>query len=166
MTDYLQLVGSFLGLVAVVLPWIRPALFRQGALGLPSRPMTSSAVPSACEALVSAIKAEVRTEFLAALGEHEVGNGRRAAGRKKPGPKPKGAKLKARPKGAKRTANEIDELIGHTLKFIKSNPGSRSEQIAEGLGVTTKDLGLPITKLFESKALKSTGQKRGTKYSA
>jgi hypothetical protein len=126
--------------------------------------MASPAVQSAFEALVAAIRAELRSEVLAAIGDgHEVGNGRRAAGRKKPGPKPK-AKVGA--KGAKRTANEIDELLGHTLKFIKSNPGSRSEQIAEGLDVTTKDLVLPITKLFEGKAIKSTGQKRGTKYTA
>jgi hypothetical protein len=57
-------------------------------------------------------------------------------------------------------------MIGHVLKFIKSNPGSRSEQIAQGLGVGTKDLVLPINKLFETKAIKSTGQRRGMKYTA
>lgn len=114
------------------------------------------------EQLVAAIRAEVRDEFLSAISsDHQVGNGRR-----KPGPKAKASAPKARPKGAKRTANEIDELIGRTLKFVKSNPGSRAEQIAEGLGVSTKDLVLPITKLFESKALKSTGVRRGTKYTA
>lgn len=124
--------------------------------------MTSPAVQSAFEALVNAIKAEVRSDFLAALGDgHEVGNGRTS--RKKPGPKPK---LKSRSKGGKRTPQELAQLVGSVLNFIKRNPGSRSEQIAEGLGVSTKDLVLPITKLFEGKTIKSTGQRRGTKYSA
>ena len=126
--------------------------------------MTSPNVQAAFESLVQAIRAELREEFLAVLGDAPTPKKRgRQASTARETPR---AKIKARPKGAKRTANEIDELIGHTLKFIKSNPGSRSEQIAEGLGVSTKDLVLPIAKLFEAKAIKSTGQRRGTKYTA
>lgn len=129
--------------------------------------MTSPAILAAFETLVQAIRADVRQELLSLLG----GGGQpaplslsRPTRQRRRGETI--ARAKARPKGAKRTANEIDELIGHTLKFIKANPGSRSEQIAEGLGVSTKDLVLPISKLFEAKALKSTGQRRGTKYTA
>jgi hypothetical protein len=47
---------------------------------------------------------------------------------------------------------------------IKKAPGARAEQLAEALGVGTKELALPIAKLFDDKSIKSTGQRRGTKY--
>lgn len=95
-----------------------------------------------------------------------VGNGRRTGGnqtgngRRKPGPKPKAA----RAKGAKRTPEELEALTKTLLGAIKKGPGRRIEEIGKELGVATKELALPVLKLFEAKSIKSTGQRRATKY--
>ncbi len=85
-----------------------------------------------------------------------MGNGRR-----KPGPKPKTAK---RPKGAKRTSEEIEALTKTLLAAIKKKPGQRIEEIGKAMSVSTKDFALPVAKLFDAKAIKTTGTRRATKY--
>lgn len=52
------------------------------------------------------------------------------------------------------------------LAYIKANPGQRLEQIGKGVKSPTKELKLPIQKLFEQKAISTKGEKRGTKYFA
>ena len=47
---------------------------------------------------------------------------------------------------------------------MKSNPGQRIEQIADGMGTSTKELNLPAKKLIAGKQLKTKGQKRATQY--
>jgi hypothetical protein len=47
---------------------------------------------------------------------------------------------------------------------VKKTPGQSVEALAKTLGVTTKDLQLPVLKAFEAKLIKTTGQRRGTKY--
>ncbi len=116
-------------------------------------PMTSAAVQSALDTLVFAIRDELRAEFLAALG---------AGATPSPFNKGRGRPIKtsiprSRAKGAKRTPEELEALTKSALAFIRKNPGSRVEQIGAGLGVPTKDLVLPIGKLFEAKSIKSTG---------
>lgn len=122
--------------------------------------MTSSAVQSALDTLMDAIRAEVREEFLSVLGTSSAAStkpgGRREA-RAASKPKP-------RPKGAKRTPEELEALTAKTLAAIKKAPGKRVEELSEALGVGTKELALPILKLFEQKSIKTTGQRRGTKY--
>jgi hypothetical protein len=73
------------------------------------------------------------------------------------------ARAKTRGKGGKRTPEELEALTKNVLSHIKRHPGQRVEQIAAALGTTTKELALPIIKL--GKALKTQGQRRGTKYS-
>ncbi len=124
--------------------------------------MTTPTVQAALDALIDAIRAELRAEFLSALG------GPAAA------PRPRTARAKAtersrraaapRAKGAKRTPEELEELTKNLLAYVKKNPGQRVEQIAEALGTGTKDLALPVRKL--GKALRTRGQRRGTKYFA
>jgi hypothetical protein len=100
-------------------------------------------------------------EFLSALGGAQpvIERGARKAGRVAAP-----VRAKARGKGAKRTPEEIEALTKNVLAHIKRNPGQRVEQIAEALGTSTKELALPIIKL--GKALKTQGQRRGTRYSA
>ena len=81
--------------------------------------------------------------------------------RAKPGPKPKAA---SRPKGAKRTPEELEDLIRAFAAQVKKTPGQSVETLAKTLNVTTKDLQLPVLKAFEAKLIKTTGQRRGTKY--
>jgi len=129
-------------------------------------PRIQALVTQFVEDLTTAIQEEGAAAFKAAIaGEHEVGNGLRALGgqvgngRRKPGPKPG-----KRRKGAKRTAEEIEALTKGLLAAIKKKPGQRIEEIGKAMSVSTKDLALPVGKLFDAKAIRTTGQRRATKY--
>ena len=69
-----------------------------------------------------------------------------------------------RPKGQKRDPEELSKLRDRLLEFIKTNPGLRIEQIAEGLKTSTRELNLPAKKLISEKLVKTRGQKRATRY--
>src|SRR5262245_26795840 len=69
-----------------------------------------------------------------------------------------------RTKGAKRPPGEIAKLVGRLKDYVKSHPGERIEQIAKGMGVSTRELNLPAKKLLAQKVLKTRGEKRATKY--
>ena len=91
----------------------------------------------------------------AALGESS-GRGRRASaglGRRSD-----------RSKGAKRPPQEIAKLVGKLRDYVKSHPGQRIEQIAKGMGTSTRELNLPAKKLLSQKLIKTRGEKRATKY--
>src|SRR5258706_2560245 len=72
----------------------------------------------------------------------------------------------SREKGAKRPPDEIERLTGRLLDYVKGNPGQRIEQIADGMGASTKELNLPAKKLIAGKQLRTKGQKRATQYFA
>jgi len=72
----------------------------------------------------------------------------------------------SREKGAKRPPDEIERLTGRLLDYVKGNPGQRIEQIADGMGTSTKELNLPAKKLIAGKQLRTKGQKRATQYFA
>jgi hypothetical protein len=71
---------------------------------------------------------------------------------------------RARAKGAKRSPDELEKLTGQLLSYVKSNPGQRIEQIADGMGTSTKELNLPAKKLLGTKSIKTRGHKRATQY--
>ncbi len=50
------------------------------------------------------------------------------------------------------------------VAYVAKHPGQSVEQIKKALGVEKKALQLPIIRLIEAKKLKTTGQKRGTRY--
>jgi hypothetical protein len=131
-------------------------------------PSIQTIVSQFVEDLTRAIQAEGAAAFAAAIGGGgEVGSGRSVpsaqvgGGRRKPGPKPQAS---ARAKGAKRTPEELEALTKTLLAAIKKAPGSRIEEIGKSISVATKELALPVQKLFEAKAIKTTGQRRATKY--
>jgi predicted HTH transcriptional regulator len=66
----------------------------------------------------------------------------------------------------KRTAEMIAEQAKQVLVFLKKNPQSSAQQIAEGTGMELKELALPMETLKADKSVKTVGQRRGTKYSA
>jgi hypothetical protein len=76
----------------------------------------------------------------------------------------RGGRAASREKGAKRPPDEIERLTGRLLDYVKGNPGQRIEQIADGMGTSTKELNLPAKKLIAGKQLKTKGQKRATQY--
>jgi hypothetical protein len=69
-----------------------------------------------------------------------------------------------RPKGKKRSPEELEQLTADLGAYIKDNAGQRAEQIAEAMGVATRDLQLPVKKLIEAGAISTKGQKRSTQY--
>ena len=69
-------------------------------------------------------------------------------------------------KFVRRSPEALNALTRELLAYVKANPGERIEQIARGLGESTKVLKLPRQKLLLSKRLKVKGQRRGTKYFA
>jgi predicted HTH transcriptional regulator len=73
---------------------------------------------------------------------------------------------RSRGRGAKRTAEELDQLADSFVEFVKANPGLRIEQINKQLGTSTKELALPIRKLLTDGVLKAKGKKRSTAYFA
>ncbi|MCC7014844.1 MAG: hypothetical protein IT454_19940 [Planctomycetes bacterium] len=75
-------------------------------------------------------------------------------------------KITRRRRGGKRTSESVLETAATVQAYIKSHAGERLEQIAKGLSMSSKDLKLPIQKLFAQKAIKTKGKKRGTMYFA
>ena len=73
-------------------------------------------------------------------------------------------KAAPRAKGGKRTPEAIEAQTKALLAAIKKAPGSSIEQLSSALKISTRDLALPVIKLWDQKAIRSTGQKRGTKY--
>lgn len=69
-----------------------------------------------------------------------------------------------RPHNGKRDPGELKELTDLLYGVIKSRPGQRIEQIAKGLGVTTKSLALPAKKLIAAKRVRTKGNRRATTY--
>jgi hypothetical protein len=69
-------------------------------------------------------------------------------------------------KGGRRTGAELEALTASLLKYIEKHPGSRMEQIARGLGIASRELNLPLSKLKAERRLKTKGQKRATAYFA
>jgi hypothetical protein len=98
----------------------------------------------------------------AALG-NGVAPARRGPGR--PRGNTKAASPAARADG-KRTPEQVAADAERIASYVRANPGSRLEQIAAGLGTGSQELKLPVIKLLASKALRKTGQKRGTQYFA
>lgn len=107
---------------------------------------------------------ETVQKALAGGGDGGARRGRRAgavAGRRGAGVAPA---ARPRAKGAKRSPDELEELTSKLLAYVKNNPGQRIEQIAQGMGTSTKELNLPAKKLLAKKALKTKGHKRATQY--
>lgn len=105
--------------------------------------------------LVALIRASAVDVVNAALGRAGV------RGRRGRAPSPA---VSTRAKGAKRSSEELARLTDTLGAFIKKNPGLRIEQIGKALGLSTKDLALPVKKLLAAKQISTKGQKRSTTY--
>jgi hypothetical protein len=119
--------------------------------------------------LTALIKRAALEAVQEALGR-DAGTGRRGGARAAArGQAPKGrAKGRAaaakRTPGQKRDPRELAALVEKLAAHIKANPGQRIEPIGAALGIPTKELTLPIKKLFRAKRIASKGQKRATTY--
>jgi len=77
---------------------------------------------------------------------------------------PAAARKASRGKGEKRSPATIKRTTDALAAYVKSNSGKRIEEISKAMGVSTKDLALPIKKLLSSKRISKRGEKRATKY--
>jgi hypothetical protein len=71
-----------------------------------------------------------------------------------------------RPSGSKRSPESLQALEEKVRGFIASHPGLRIEEINQQLSTKTSELALPLRKLIAARRVKTTGQKRSTKYFA
>jgi len=72
----------------------------------------------------------------------------------------------ARAKGAKRSPEELAALVESLFETVKASPGLRVEQLAQEMGIATKELALPAKKLIADGRIYTEGQKRATQYFA
>ncbi len=125
------------------------------------------------DAFVNEISSLVKISALEAVHEalgSTLGVGSNASApapaKRGPGRPPKAAGAGTRRKAGKRSPEDVLSTAATVLAHIKANPGQRLEEIGKGVGMPTKDLKLPIQKLFDQKSISTKGVKRGTKYFA
>ncbi len=115
--------------------------------------------------LTAALKAHALESVTGLLSGVAMGSPVKANGRAKSvtnGHNPPSRKRK----GGKRTPEQLEKLTATLLAAIKKAPGSSIESIGKLMGVATKELALPVQKLWDAKAIRTKGQKRATKYFA
>jgi hypothetical protein len=115
--------------------------------------------------LRKAIADEAAAAFASVAGGGAVSNRGARRGRK-PGPKPR-RRLKSVPADArKRTSEQVENQAKTLLAAIKKTPGLNIEGLAKETGISSKELALPVLKLWDMKpaVIRTVGQKRGTKY--
>jgi hypothetical protein len=79
----------------------------------------------------------------------------------------KAARKPAKGRGRlRRSSEDLESLASALHAHVKSNPGQRLEQIGTDMAVHTKELKRPVQLLLEAGALRTEGQRRGTKYFA
>ena len=60
--------------------------------------------------------------------------------------------------------SDVDATAEALLNAVRTNPGQGINELSSSLGVSPKELRLPVMKMLGDGRLKTTGQKRGTKY--
>jgi hypothetical protein len=81
-----------------------------------------------------------------------------------PAAAPAPAAATKRKAGQKRSPDEIVKTTDKLLQYITKNSGQRIEEIAKGVGHSTKELTLPVKKLLNDKKITAKGEKRATRY--
>ena len=129
-----------------------------------------SQIRSRIDSFLAEMTTLVRQSALEAVRE-ALGNGAVPARRGPGRPKGSGAgngrkRVGRRAKGGKRSADYLDKVGELVLAYVRANHGQGSEAIGRELGLSSKDMALPIRKLIAEKKLRTEGQRRGTKYFA
>ena len=78
--------------------------------------------------------------------------------------KPRRSAAPALAPGEKRTPEQLEKLGDAFVVHVTKFPGKGIEDIAKQMGVTTRELNLPVRKALEDGAVTSEGIKRATKY--
>jgi hypothetical protein len=69
-----------------------------------------------------------------------------------------------RVRGGKRSSEQVEGDATRLLAFITESPGKRAEEIAREIGLSTKEMALPLKKLIGGRQIRTEGQKRATRY--
>ena len=135
-----------------------------------------SRIEAFTEELASLVKLAALESVNEALGgaapARRPGRPRKTSGRKtksvrraKAG-RPKATKAR-KAKGGKRirrSPEQLEAMAETVLTHVRANPGDRLEQISAKLRIPSKELKRPVAALLDAKKLRTTGQRRGTKY--
>ena len=73
-------------------------------------------------------------------------------------------KTDKRKKGQKRSPEELAALEAKLEAFIQANGGKRIEEIGKELSIATSELAGPVTKMLDACRIRSTGERRATRY--
>ena len=140
------------------------------AFPFPPPPMPSKnldqQIRSHVDTLVAELTELVREEALRTVQE-ALGGAASAPRRRRPGrprKKAKRTRRKTARKRVRRSSADVGALADRILAHVKAHPGRGITEIARSLRRTSKDLRLPVLKLLAKRKLKTTGQRRGTKY--
>ncbi len=115
--------------------------------------------------LVKKAALEAVHEALGDNGAPRRGPGRpRGSGRRGPRRAGRPARRAGGGKRLRRSAAELSQISTRVLAQVRSKAGQRLEEIGRALKTDTAILKRPVAMLVASKKLKTTGQKRGTKY--
>ncbi len=98
-----------------------------------------------------------------ALGSPAPGPAQRGPGRL-PKAAAFAAPTKRRGKRAKRKPADVAKSGATVVAYVAKNPGQSVKQIGKALGVATKELALPTIRVIEARKLRTTGERRGTRY--
>jgi hypothetical protein len=98
-------------------------------------------------------------------GRRAAASGRASVGRRGAS-SASGGVSRGRKKGQKRSAEDLESLTEALYGEIKREAGRGIEAISAAMGVSSKELTLPVRKLLGQKRLKTKGEKRATKYYA
>lgn len=92
------------------------------------------------------------------------GRPRKTAAAAAPSPAP--TRRRGRKKRVRRSSADVSNVSEQALSFVRANPGCSVGDIGAALGLSTKELRLPLLKLIADGKLRTTGRKRGTRYHA
>lgn len=116
--------------------------------------------PSAAKAAAPAPVAKA-SKKVAAVAAPKAEKPAKAA---KPAKPAKVLKTDKRKKGQKRSPEELAALEAKLEAFIQANGGKRIEEIGKELGIATSELAGPVKKMLDAGRIRSTGERRATRY--
>ncbi len=64
----------------------------------------------------------------------------------------------------KRTRIEIERTTAALERYIRTAPGRCMEELSDDLGLSSRELALPVRRLLESGRIRTEGHKRATRY--
>ena len=68
------------------------------------------------------------------------------------------------PARVRRSSSDLASLGDSLLEYVRSHPGQRSEQIAQGMGTDTATIRPAMKRLIEAGKVRTEGQRRGMTY--